>query len=343
MWDSSPVDQADEYGRNLLARKRFTDVEKFNLLRGISMTVAGIKANGKTRTSREELENLILGYYHERLVLDLDKHSDGIAANFTVEIMKRRVLGANEKLSKRKEEAIEKAEIKADKKKPLQLIQRIFSCYFLKEEQNPKKTSVNSPSNVRTMPDDFLPTHFLSWLANGPAADDQHPLWLPDTGRAVITQKVDILDCPASSTSLGRSSAHSRKPQRSDKTQSSESSVLDLTQGDEVSNGLLRESVKNSSQIVSLLKGALMLNAHRMYELDSNSANKSDYIKALQRQKNLLEQRSANFSAVKEETKEFDDIQLHDDFIDDALFDGKHSLDDSFSHETFEKETPTRL
>jgi uncharacterized protein (DUF302 family) len=111
MWDSSPVDQADEYGRNLLARKRFTDVEKFNLLRGISMTVAGIKANGKTRTSREELENLILGYYH-----DLDKHSDGIAANFTVEIMKRRVLGANKKLSKRKEEAIEKAEIKAAKK-----------------------------------------------------------------------------------------------------------------------------------------------------------------------------------------------------------------------------------
>ena len=149
------------------------------------------------------------------------------------------------------------------------------------------------------MPDDFLPTHFLSWLANGPGADDQHPLWLPDTGRAVIKQKVDILDYPASSTSLGRSSAYSRKSQRSDKTQSSESSVLDLTQGDEVSNGLLRESVKNSSQIVSLLKGAadpdrqtvdaLVLNAHRMYELDSNSANKSDYIKALQRQKNLLE------------------------------------------------------
>ena len=203
------------------------------------------------------------------------------------------------------------------------------------------------------MPDDFLPTHFLSWLANCPGADDQHPLWLPDTGRAVIKQKVDILDYPASSTSLGISSAYSRKSQRSDKTKSSESSVLDLTQGDEVSNGLLRESVKNSSQIVSLLKGAadpdrqtvdaLVLNAHRMYELDSNSANKSDYIKALQRQKNLLEQRSANFSVVKEETKEFDDIQLHDDFIDDALFDGKHSLDDSFSHETFEKETPTRL
>ena len=116
MWDTSPVDQADEYGRNLLAKKRFTDVEKFNLLRGISITVAGIKANGKSRTSREELENLILGYYHERLVLDLDKHSAGIAANLTVDIMKKRVPGASKKLSKRKEEAIEKAEIKAAKK-----------------------------------------------------------------------------------------------------------------------------------------------------------------------------------------------------------------------------------
>ena len=156
-----------------------------------------------------------------------------------------------------------------------------------------------------------MPTHFLSWLANGPAADDQHPLWLPDTGLAVIKQKVDILDCPASSTSLGRTSAYSRKIQRSDKT--SNSSALDLTQGDEVSNVLLRESVKNSSQIVSLLKGAtdpdrqtidaLVLNAHRMYELDSNAANRSDYIKALQRQKNILEQRSASFSVVKEEAK----------------------------------------
>jgi hypothetical protein len=80
-----------------------------------------------------------------------------------------------------------------------------------------------------------------------------------------------------------------------------------------------------------------------MYELDSNAANRSDYIKALQRQKNILEQRSASFSVVKEEAQEFDDIHLNDDFIDDSLFDGKHSLDDSFSHESYEKETPTRL
>ena len=154
MWDSSPVDQADEYGRNLLARKIFTDVEKFNLLRGISMTVAGIKANGKIRTSREELENLILGYYHERLVLDLDKHSDGIAANFTVEIMKRRVLGANKKLSKRKEEAIEKAEIKAAKKNvaaadPENL--SAFECFDLFQEIKYEANNTFNPIWVKLL------------------------------------------------------------------------------------------------------------------------------------------------------------------------------------------------
>ena len=116
MWDSSPADQAHEYGRNLLARNRFSEVEKFNLLRGISITVAGIKANGKPCTSKADLESMILGYYHERLVLDLDTHSAGLAANFTIDIMKRRVLGGPKKLSRRKKEAVEKAEIKAAKK-----------------------------------------------------------------------------------------------------------------------------------------------------------------------------------------------------------------------------------
>jgi hypothetical protein len=33
MFDSSPIDQADEYGRNLLSKKQLSEVEKFNLLR----------------------------------------------------------------------------------------------------------------------------------------------------------------------------------------------------------------------------------------------------------------------------------------------------------------------
>ena len=80
------------------------------------MTVAGIKANGNPRSSKEELESAILGYYHERLVLDIKTHSAGIAANFTVDMMKKRVLGSKKKLSKRTIGAIAKAELKAAKR-----------------------------------------------------------------------------------------------------------------------------------------------------------------------------------------------------------------------------------
>ena len=116
MWDASTVDQADAYGKRLVERNKFSQVEKFNLLRGISLTVAGIKANGKVRTSKEELESIMLGFYHDRLVLDLKIHCAGIAANFDIDIMKKRVLGAPKKLSKRKKEALAKAESKAAKK-----------------------------------------------------------------------------------------------------------------------------------------------------------------------------------------------------------------------------------
>jgi hypothetical protein len=52
MFDSSPIDQADEYGRNLLSRNQLSEVEKFNLLREISICVAGNRVDGKPRTSR---------------------------------------------------------------------------------------------------------------------------------------------------------------------------------------------------------------------------------------------------------------------------------------------------
>ena len=42
------------------------------------------------------------------------------------------------------------------------------------------------------MPEDCFPNHFLSWLTYGPAADNQHPLWFPDTGKAVLKSKADI-------------------------------------------------------------------------------------------------------------------------------------------------------
>lgn len=116
MWDSQPIDQADSYGRELLSRGKFTDVEKFNLLRGISVTVAGIRANGKARSSKEELESTMLKFYHERLEIDLQFHNKGIAANLTADMMKKRVLGAPRKLTKRMRESLERAEVKAAKK-----------------------------------------------------------------------------------------------------------------------------------------------------------------------------------------------------------------------------------
>ena len=71
MFESSPIDQADSYGRDLLSRGKFSEVEKFNLLRGISVTVAGIRAKGKVRSSKEELESTMLKFYQERLEIDL--------------------------------------------------------------------------------------------------------------------------------------------------------------------------------------------------------------------------------------------------------------------------------
>jgi hypothetical protein len=92
MFDSSPIDQADKYSKNLLSRnpttpgqlcqpfirpnwietgnlrgvgkereearkisrENLSEVEKFNLLREISICVAGNRVDGKPRTSREE-------------------------------------------------------------------------------------------------------------------------------------------------------------------------------------------------------------------------------------------------------------------------------------------------
>ena len=114
MFDSSPIDQADEYGRNLLSKNQLSEVEKFNLLREISICVAGNRADGKPRTSREEYESLVLGLYQDRIDLDLLIYRGSIGANFTADIMKKRVLGVKpRKLTQRMKDALVKAEVKA--------------------------------------------------------------------------------------------------------------------------------------------------------------------------------------------------------------------------------------
>ena len=74
-------------------------------------------------------------------------------------------------------------------------------------------------------------------------------------------------------------SSYSRKAQRSElnSKNDAESKILDLTAGEDANTKLLRESIKNSSIIVSLLQGAndqdrkkadaIVLNAAKMYEL----------------------------------------------------------------------------
>ena len=162
-------------------------------------------------------------------------------------------------------------------------------------------------------------------------------------------------------------SNYSRKVQRLEAMQKSESGVLDLTTNDDISNRLLRDSVRNSSEIVSLLRtstdneritiDALVLNASRMYELDSTEENKAEYIRSLKKQRELLVLRSATplsapgaapatapapapvstlepESRVAQDTADVIDGDYEFDEIDDNVYnDGMHNLYSSFSNE----------
>ena len=116
MWDASEsVDQADAYGRNLVARAQLTEVEKYNMLRAASVTVAGVKAYGMAKMSKAELEATCLKLYLERIVLDLHQYRNGIGAAFDLEMMSKRSLASGKTLTKRKQEALDKAIKKAVK------------------------------------------------------------------------------------------------------------------------------------------------------------------------------------------------------------------------------------
>lgn len=107
--------------------------------------------------------------------------------------------------------------------------------------------------------------------------------------------------------------------------------------------------MKNSSQIISLLKGssdpeqktvdALVLNAHRMYELDGTQENKDNYIRALQKQIDLLALRSVTPIPRKEERSVEVDDHRKGGYCDDFLFDG-HTLDDTFTNESVGTKSP---
>lgn len=194
------------------------------------------------------------------------------------------------------------------------------------------------------MPEDFIPLYFMSWLANGPASDTQNPLWLPDTGKPIIEKKLDILDSTATSASIGKSSCYSRKMQRLEGQHKSNDHVLDLTTNEDVANELLRESVKNSTRMVSILSGsndaekqhfdAMVLNAMRLHELENTSESKAEYIQALREQKNFLNRRAATPLIVKKEVKIAAEKQDIEELGDKSFPNGTHNLDDSFFDET---------
>jgi hypothetical protein len=68
MWGYTEApDQAELYAKNLLAHAKFSEKEKFNLLRATSVTIAGMRVNGKTRSSKEEMESSMPKLYIERV------------------------------------------------------------------------------------------------------------------------------------------------------------------------------------------------------------------------------------------------------------------------------------
>ena len=108
MWGATEVsDQAEGYASSLLLRAKLTEKERFNLLRATSVTVAGIRAYGKARSSKEELEPSILSFYLKRIVLDLKYHEIGIAANLSYDIMKKRCYGVVKEITKRKRNVLQ--------------------------------------------------------------------------------------------------------------------------------------------------------------------------------------------------------------------------------------------
>jgi hypothetical protein len=69
MWESPAIDQADAYGKDLLSKAKLT--EKFHLLRGISVSIVGVRVNGNAKSSKDEMAAKMLTLYEERVGMDL--------------------------------------------------------------------------------------------------------------------------------------------------------------------------------------------------------------------------------------------------------------------------------
>ena len=207
-----------------------------------------------------------------------------------------------------------------------------------------------SPSKPREMPPSYIPLHFLSWLKNGPASDNPHPLWIPDTGKGNLKQKFDILDPPSGDGTIGTVSNYGRKQQRmlESKEKGPTTTVLDLSASDPDAQ-FMKEYVKNSSAIVTLLQDvvdtklkridAVVLNAECLYRLDSSEKNKRLYLAALEEQRDYLipSEIQPVITPVPDAVNEHAELYDNDFTTDDINFASfpSHSLDESFTAEDY--------
>ena len=112
----SSRDQATDYMMLLLDNCDGSQADKFQLLRQISMTVAGDKIYREAIVGKREVDSQMLKYYLERIEIDLTIYKGSIATKLTKEIMSMTHFGSVKKLNKKQTEARAKAVAKALKK-----------------------------------------------------------------------------------------------------------------------------------------------------------------------------------------------------------------------------------
>ena len=124
----SSRDQATDYMTLLLDNCDGSQAEKFQLLRQISVTVAGDRIYREAIVGKSEVDSQMLKYYLERIEIDLTIYKGSIATKLTKEIMSMTHFGTVKKLNKKQTEARAKQVAKALKKNAVLADVGVFSA-----------------------------------------------------------------------------------------------------------------------------------------------------------------------------------------------------------------------
>lgn len=108
----STKDQATDYLMLLLEKYDGSPAENFQLLRQISVTVAGDKIYRESIVSESEVDGQMLKYYLERVEIDLIIYKETIAKKLTKNMMAMATFGSVKKLTKKQTEARAKAVVR---------------------------------------------------------------------------------------------------------------------------------------------------------------------------------------------------------------------------------------